>query len=116
MNGEGPNTFNAAEDEHCHELLVSGDFDLRTVPDIEYAGLHALSDPAVHTLAIDLRGVTFIDSTGIGVLVRLRVAAGERHKNLVLVAPSEPVIRLLRITALTSAFAIDGATSSGAED
>ena len=104
MAGEAPQTTDITRDERRHDLLVSGDFDLRLAPEIEQAGLLALSHQAVHELAVDLRDVTFIDSTGIGVLVRLRVTAEELAKQLILTAPSEPVTRLLTITALTSAF------------
>jgi anti-sigma B factor antagonist len=96
----------------CFELCVSGEVDLHTVPDIERQGAVALSDPGVLTLALDLSNVTFIDSTGIGTLVRLRLSADEHHKHLVLTRPSAPVLRLLAITALTSAFTIGDAAGA----
>ena len=90
-----------------YDLRVSGDMDLHTTPPIEGEGLTALADPGITTLFIDLREVTFIDSTGIGTLVRLRVEAESHHKHLVLTAPSEPVLRVLTLTSLTHAFTID---------
>jgi anti-anti-sigma factor len=80
--------------------------DLNSVGAVETAGLQCLSDPAVRTLALDLRNVTFIDSTGIGTLVRLRLAAKEHGKQLVLAEPSPPVLRVLDLTSLTASFEI----------
>lgn len=90
-----------------HALHVSGDMDLHTTPAIERDGLIALTDPDITTLCIDLREVTFIDSTGIGTLVRLRVEAESHHKHVILTAPSEPVLRVLTLTSLTHAFTFD---------
>ncbi|MEM7349213.1 MAG: STAS domain-containing protein [Acidobacteriota bacterium] len=58
------------------------------------------------TLTIDLSGVTFIDSSGLRVLVR----ADKRHQtgggSLRLANPSQPVVRLLQITGLESTLTI----------
>ena len=51
MTGAAPNTHSAAADEHRHELQVSGDLDLHTVPGIELTGTRALADPTVRTIA-----------------------------------------------------------------
>lgn len=45
---------------------------------------------------LNLAGVQFIDSTGVGILVRLRKLAALQHQSAVLVAPSRPVEQLLR--------------------
>ncbi len=89
------------------ELILQGEIDLNTAPDIERDGNCALTQPNVTTLAIDLHSVTFIDSTGIGALIRLRLAADKEAKNLVLVHPSSPVQRVLQVTALDDVFTIE---------
>jgi anti-sigma B factor antagonist len=101
-----------ADDESRHELKVSGEVDLSTAPAIQQQGIRALSDPAISTLTLDLSEVTFIDSTGIGTLVQLRLTADEHHKKFVLARPSERVQRVLSITALTAAFTIDDTASA----
>jgi len=57
-------------------------------------------------LVVDLTGVTFMDSTGLGLLVgtlkRVRVAGGR----LVLVVDSERLLKVFRITGLTQVFTI----------
>ncbi|MCC2335534.1 STAS domain-containing protein [Cellulomonas sp. zg-Y766] len=60
-----------------------------------------------HTdLVVDLTGVTFMDSTGLGLLVgtlkRVRIAGGR----LVLVVASERLLKVFRITGLTQVFTI----------
>jgi anti-sigma B factor antagonist len=94
-----------------HDLRVPAEVDLNTVTEIEQRATHALTDPAVRLLTIDLSNVTFIDSTGIGTLIRVRLNAEEHHKQLVLARPSPTVLRLLAITALTAAFTIDDTTA-----
>lgn len=57
-------------------------------------------------LVVDLTGVTFMDSTGLGLLVgtlkRVRLAGGR----LQLVVDSERLLKVFRITGLTSVFTI----------
>ena len=59
-------------------------------------------------LVVDLTAVTFMDSTGLGVLVgalkRVRLAGGR----LVLVVDSERLLKVFRITGLTQVFTIHG--------
>lgn len=93
--------------EDRRDLLASGEIDVDTVAPIEQDGLDALSDPAILTVTLDLRRVTFIDSTGIGTLIRLRLAAEAQNKHFILRAPSEPVLRVLALTSLTTAFEIE---------
>ncbi len=103
MTGHSP----SAPAESRYELRVSGEMDLSTVPAVERDGLNALADPAVLTLVLDLAEVTFIDSTGIGTLVRLRVAAESHDKRLILAAPSDAVLRVLALTSLSDVFTIE---------
>ena len=58
-----------------------------------------------HThLVVDLTGVTFMDSTGLGVLVGARRRVGDRGGRLVLVVDQEPLRKVLRVSALTQVF------------
>ncbi|GAA2281237.1 anti-sigma factor antagonist BldG [Nonomuraea roseoviolacea subsp. roseoviolacea] len=57
-------------------------------------------------LVVDLSGVTFIDTTGLGVLVRVRADLREREGSIALVAPGGQVLRRLRRTNLAPLFPI----------
>ena len=55
-------------------------------------------------ILIDMRGVTEIDSAGLGELVILYTAAAQEGGGLCLLAPGERVVRLLEITRLSGLF------------
>lgn len=55
--------------------------------------------PGGGNLVADLSGITFLDSSGLGVLVQAHRTARERENRLVIVA-SPPVRKLLRLTGL----------------
>lgn len=57
-------------------------------------------------MVVDLTGLTFIDTTGLGVLVRLRAALRDREGTLALVAADGQVLRRLRRTNLAPLFPI----------
>lgn len=90
------------EDGGC-TLTASGEVDIATVEEfLAVAGscLESGSD----LLEIDLSGVTFIDSSGLGALVRLRNEGAERDVRITLVAVPAKVARLLELTGLAEAF------------
>ena len=55
---------------------------------------------------LNLAGVTFLDSTGAGLLVRLRKLLRERDRMVVLVAPSPPVLRVLTMLRFQDFFPV----------
>jgi anti-sigma B factor antagonist len=57
-------------------------------------------------LVIDLNGVTFIDSTGLGALIGARRRAHAFRGSLVVVCDTHVVLRVLRITGLDRVFTI----------
>lgn len=57
-------------------------------------------------LAIDLSEVRFIDTTGVGLLVRLVHTLRQRDGDLALIAPGGQVLRILRWTNLTRLFRV----------
>ena len=58
-------------------------------------------------IVLDLSGVSFLDSTGLLVLVAAHSLLDERGDELVLRAPSDRVRRNLEITHLVEIFALD---------
>jgi anti-sigma B factor antagonist len=58
-------------------------------------------------LVLDLSGVGFIDSTGIGFLVSSKARVREAGMEFVLASPSEPVARTLALVQLTEFFGLE---------
>ncbi|MEP6622859.1 MAG: STAS domain-containing protein [Acidimicrobiia bacterium] len=50
-------------------VVAWGELDVATVPGLEHALARLLESDGTGTIEIDLNGVTFIDSSGLGVLV-----------------------------------------------
>ena len=68
-----------------------------------------LAQPSLHHVDLDLRGVTFVNSAGVGVLVQLQKLAAPRGIEVVLVAPPAAVVRPLQLTGLWHRFPIRAA-------
>jgi anti-anti-sigma factor len=81
-------------------VRVSGDVDIATVGEFLTQARVALAN-ATTGVEIDLGEVTFIDSTGLGALVRLRAEAKASGKDLQLVHVPGQVSRLLDLTGLS---------------
>lgn len=86
-------------------IELAGRFDAFEVDEFR-AALEALHARNVHTIAIDLSAVAFIDSTGLAELVRGMKRCRINGGDLTLVAPSDPVQVILELTRLDSAFEI----------
>jgi anti-sigma B factor antagonist len=84
-------------------LCVAGEIDVYSAPALREQVIDLAAGGATHQL-IDLGGVEFLDSTGLGVLVgslkRLRAQGG----SLALVIDRENILRIFRITGLTKVF------------
>jgi anti-anti-sigma factor len=78
-------------------VSVSGELDVASSQVLERQ-LMELQD--VDLVVIDLRGLTFIDSTGLGVLVRAHQRAVEIGNRVALVRGNGQVNRLLTLTGL----------------
>jgi len=86
-------------------VALTGEVDIYTAPRFR-EGMVELLDAGVDRLVIDLSGVTFIDSTALGVLIggvrRVHGVGGA----MTLVVASRPVERVLSLTGLDRVFAI----------
>jgi anti-sigma B factor antagonist len=86
-------------------ISLTGDADLYTAPELREHLLRAIAGNGKR-IVVDLSGVTFIDSTSLGVLVqgerRLRPAGGR----LALVCSDPGITKIFMITALDRIFPI----------
>jgi anti-sigma B factor antagonist len=89
----------------CAVLQVAGEIDLYTAPELRQRVVGLIDEGTVHVIA-DLRGVDFLDSTGLGALVgslrRLRMREG----SLELVTGGGRILQIFRLTGLTRVFAL----------
>ena len=65
-----------------------------------------LAQPTLHRIDLDLRGVTFVNSAGVAVLVQVQKLAAPRAIDLVLVEPPAVVARPLQMTGLWHRFTV----------
>jgi anti-sigma B factor antagonist len=79
-------------------IPVTGEVDLATAPALRRLIHDALDDPAVHTLVVDLDGVTFIDCAGVSTLLGGRAEASRCRKAYAVVNPRGVVKRVLTLT------------------
>ena len=79
-------------------VAVRGEIDVSTAPELRDV-LHAAIDDGAR-MEVDLRHVTFMDSTGLAVLVDAHRRLGPAHEAIVLRDPQPPVMRVLRVSGL----------------
>jgi anti-sigma B factor antagonist len=87
-------------------LAVHGELDVEGAPELRRALIEAIDEHPGRPLVVDLEGVDFIDSAGLGVLVGGLKHARDHEGDLVLVATGQNVTRVLELTGLTRAFEI----------
>jgi anti-sigma B factor antagonist len=98
-------------------LAVHGEVDVYTAPQFREQ-LIQLVDQGHRKIVIDLEGVEFLDSTGLGVLVGGLKRVRSHDGDLALVCTQRRILKVLEITGLTKVFSIhdsvDAATSGEA--
>jgi anti-sigma B factor antagonist len=77
-------------------LILAGELDIATAPQVEDAARMILAQRVTH-LIIDLSALTFIDSSGLRMLIALNDAASHAGWSLALIRP-EPPLSVLQIT------------------
>lgn len=102
---DGPLNVNVSHDGGVVTAVIEGEVD---ADNCEALGAHiepALTD-GVDTLVLDASRLTFIDSSGITELLRIRDLVRDRGGVCRIANPTEQVRRILEITGLGDAFAV----------
>jgi anti-sigma B factor antagonist len=86
-------------------VAVAGEIDVYTAPKLREQ-IVALVDDGHYDLIIDMSGVEFLDSTGLGVLVGGLKRVRAHDGSLALVCNEERILKIFRITGLTKVFPI----------
>jgi anti-sigma B factor antagonist len=80
-------------------VTVSGEVDLATSPDLDAAVIAGL-ESGTNSVIIDLTDVSFMDSSGLGVIVRALKRCREAEIELDLVISNDRVLKVFGITGL----------------
>jgi anti-sigma B factor antagonist len=86
-------------------VSVSGEVDLETASQLGDHALVALRDVSPHVL-LDLTGVTFMDSTGLKVLLSIQRRADLAGGSFAIAGASRSVRKILSVTGLDQTFTI----------
>ena len=82
------------------DVAVFGELDLATVGKVEAALDQAIEGPG--RVVIDLRACGFVDSTGIGAIVKAAVRLSEQDRGLLIRGVKERVRRVLEVTGIAT--------------
>jgi len=89
-------------------IAVSGEVDIATSPALDSAVITAIGEGAKH-ITIDLTDVSFMDSSGLGVVVRGLKRSREADIDLDLVITNDRVLKVFAITGLDQVIKIHSA-------
>ena len=94
-------SISTSNDNGRSVLVVRGELDLATAPDLEEAVFEHLD--AGHEVVVDLRELAFMDSSGLRVLVKGHTRAVEGGPRFLIVRPREgtEVAKILTIAGLS---------------
>lgn len=95
-------------------VSVTGEVDVYSAPALK-DNLTELIKSGVTSIVVDLSGVAFLDSTGLGALVEARSATTEAGGSLPLVCSQERILKLFSITGLDGVFGIHATVESALE-
>jgi len=85
---------------------VAGEIDVYTAPQLRTCFIDAI-DSGARDVVADMTDVTFLDSTGLGILVGARRRAVDAGGDLRLIITHSAVLKIFRITGLDKVFSIE---------
>jgi anti-sigma B factor antagonist len=98
MAAEGNLSIDVSREGDRAVLRLDGELDLASVPQFEDAVENVSTDDAPATIVLDLRGLEFIDSTGLRAILTQEERSAERGQTFALVRGTEQVQRLMQMT------------------
>jgi anti-anti-sigma factor len=103
----GPGTLGGVEGPAAPKVIaLAGDLDVASVRDVAAELSEAVGDTS-RDVVVDLRHVTFMDSTGLGALVQAQKRMRRQGRDLTLrLVPEGPVARMLEVSGMDQAFRI----------
>jgi anti-sigma B factor antagonist len=92
---------------------VKGEIDVYTAPKLREKLIELVSEGS-YNVVVNLEGVDFLDSTGLGVLVGALKRVKAHDGTLSLVCTQEKILKIFKITGLTKVFPIHDSVESAA--
>lgn len=99
-------TGGRGSDGETFEIRLEGEVDLSRRNELRAVAVAFVSDGSKHA-RVDLSGVTFMDSSGLGFLLRLRRISQARGGRVILTPPQGAVLLLFRTVLLDRIFEIE---------
>ena len=84
---------------------VKGEIDVYTAPKLREKLIELVSEGS-YNVVVNLEGVDFLDSTGLGVLVGALKRVKAHEGSLALVCTQDKILKIFKITGLTKVFPI----------
>jgi len=81
-------------------VYISGDFDMAVSDNVRFHIDERLDEGRVKNIILDLKGVTFIDSSGLGVILGRYKRIGLTGGKMSIVGPQPPVQRILELSGV----------------
>jgi anti-sigma B factor antagonist len=92
------------QESQC-EITLRGEVDVYTAPKLKEKLVAVIGDGCANVI-VNLEGVSFIDSSGLGVLVSALRRARERDGAVRIVCTRENILKIFRITGLDKVFPV----------
>jgi anti-sigma B factor antagonist len=86
-------------------VMVEGEIDVYTAPKLREKLIELVSEGS-YDVVVNLEGVDFLDSTGLGVLVGALKRVKAHDGSLSLVCTQDKILKIFKITGLTKVFPI----------
>ena len=83
-------------------VAVAGELDVLSAPQLDDELTRAIASGS-SPIVLDLAGVDFLDSTGLGVIIKAYKSAKDAARSFSVVASSERVVKVFRITGIDKA-------------
>jgi anti-sigma B factor antagonist len=97
-------------------LALDGEIDLVSAPDVRALLADIVNDHSTRAVVIDLAGVTFMDSSGVGALLSAYRPLKLQRRPLVVAQPQAIVARVLGITNIERLIPVMDSVSSAVDN
>ena len=86
-------------------VRVAGAVDIYTATQFKEP-IEKLIEAGTKEIFLDLTDLSYIDSTGIGILIELRKGSMSKNLNMTLINPQKNIVKLLQLTGVDQIFSI----------